>query len=357
MLPIRVTKLSKKFGATIAVDAVDLEIQPGELFTLLGPSGCGKTTLMRLLVGLDTPDAGHIYLGDVCIDAKPPHQRQMAMIFQNYAIFPHMTVAENVAYGLKAQRVAKSDVARRVAGALEWVQMSGYGPRRPDQLSGGQQQRVSLARALALQPSVVLMDEPLSNLDPPLRKAMRAEIRRLQKTFGLTTLYVTHDLEEALAISDRIAVMDQGRLLQVGPPTSLYRKPASCTVASFVGHCSFLSAELRDDYLHVGGNRFRWKIWPIDARHVIIGLRPEALHFKAVDQPDNEDEPVLIGTVEEAIFQGSYTTVQVRLSTEELVTALATNSSVTYRLGTTVALSFQTSEAILFDPETGKSLS
>ncbi|HWI62813.1 MAG TPA: ATP-binding cassette domain-containing protein, partial [Symbiobacteriaceae bacterium] len=235
MPAVRLEKVAKRFEDVTAVAGVSLDLEPGELFTLLGPSGCGKTTLLRLLAGLELPDAGAIFFGNNRVDQEPSYRRNIGMVFQNYAIFPHMSVADNVAYGLRARKLPEREVQERVAEALTQVEMADYGARRPDQLSGGQQQRVALARALATRPAVLLMDEPLSNLDARLRQSMRAEIRRLQKQVGITTIYVTHDQEEALAISDRIAVMEAGKILQVGSPVEIYRRPAHKAVAAFVG--------------------------------------------------------------------------------------------------------------------------
>ena len=232
---ISVEHLTKRFGPLAVVSEVGLSIQEGELFTLLGPSGCGKTTLLRLIAGFYGPDEGEIRFGDRVVNAVPPHERGIGMVFQNYALWPHMTVAGNVSYGLKLRKVSASDIAARVDGVLEKVKLGGLGERFPGQLSGGQQQRVALARALVLNPQILLLDEPLSNLDAKIRVQVRAEIRKLQKELGITTIYVTHDQEEALTLSDRIAVFNQGRVFQVGPPKALYERPANRFVADFIG--------------------------------------------------------------------------------------------------------------------------
>src|SRR5512139_2190929 len=209
-------KISKRFGPIRAVDDVSLTIEEGEFFTLLGPSGCGKTTLLRLVAGFYQPDAGEIRFGDRRVNEVPPHKRETGMVFQNYALFPHLSVFENVAYGLKARKVPQAEIRRRIGAILEGVQLAGLEDRAPSQLSGGQQQRVALARALVISPQILLMDEPLSNLDARLRVSMREEIRRIQKDLGITTIYVTHDQEEAMAISDRIAIFNTGQTQQIG---------------------------------------------------------------------------------------------------------------------------------------------
>jgi len=215
----------KKYGDFTALKGVSLEIKPGEFFTLLGPSGCGKTTLLRMIAGFNTVEGGSIYFDDKMINNLEAHKRDIGMVFQNYAIFPHLTVAENVAYGLKAKKVPKNEINKRVDNALDLVQIKDLKNRKPNELSGGQQQRVALARAFVIEPSVLLMDEPLSNLDAKLRVQMRTIIKKLQRRLGITTIYVTHDQEEALAISDRIAVMESGNIMQVGSPEEIYKKP------------------------------------------------------------------------------------------------------------------------------------
>ncbi len=242
---ISVENLTKRFGPQAAVSAVSLSIEEGEMFTLLGPSGCGKTTLLRLVAGFYTPDAGEICFGDRVVNEVPPHERGIGMVFQNYALWPHMTVSENVSYGLKLRKFSSSDIARRVAEVLKKVELTGLGDRYPGQLSGGQQQRVALARALVLNPQILLLDEPLSNLDAKIRVQVRAEIRKLQKELGITTIYVTHDQEEALAMSDRIAVFSHGKVSQVGPPKALYERPATRFVADFIGINNLVEGTVR----------------------------------------------------------------------------------------------------------------
>ena len=237
---IAIENLVKTFGAAKALDGVSLTVEPGELFFLLGPSGCGKTTLLRHVAGFYKPDSGRIRIGGEDVTDVPPHKRDTGMVFQSYALWPHMTLAENVAFGLEMRKVPKAEAARRVREALAAVKMEDKADRKPNQLSGGQQQRVALARALVVQPRCLLLDEPLSNLDAKLRLEMRTEIRRICKEAGLTAVYVTHDQKEALSIADRIAVMDAGRVEQVGSPPDVYRRPKSAFVASFIGETNFL---------------------------------------------------------------------------------------------------------------------
>jgi iron(III) transport system ATP-binding protein len=238
-------RLTKRYGGQAAVDAVDLAIGDGEFFTLLGPSGCGKTTLLRMAAGFVTPDQGDILFGGQVMNAVPPHRRETGMVFQNYALFPHLSVFENVAYGLKARAVPAGEIRARVAEMLASVHLEGLEGRLPGQLSGGQQQRVALARALVIRPRVLLMDEPLSNLDARLRVSMREEIRRTQKRLGITTVYVTHDQEEAMAVSDRIAILRGGRLQQAGRPADIYYAPANRFAAEFMGACNLVQVAVR----------------------------------------------------------------------------------------------------------------
>jgi iron(III) transport system ATP-binding protein len=234
-LPVTISDLTVRYGAVAAVDGVSLRIEAGEVFLLLGPSGCGKTTLLRAIAGFVEADAGTIHFAGDDVTRVPPHARNAGMVFQSFALWPHLSVFENVAFGLRERRVAKGEITERVEAALASTRLPGYGGRRVDELSGGEQQRVALARALVVRPRCLLLDEPLSNLDARLRHSMREEIRRLCKEHGLTTVYVTHDQKEALAVADRIGVMSKGRLLQVGLPAEVYRRPRSRAVASFLG--------------------------------------------------------------------------------------------------------------------------
>jgi len=242
---ISVHDITKRFGKNEVVGRSSFAIGEGELFTLLGPSGCGKTTLLRLIAGFYTPDEGEIRFDGARVNEVPPHERGIGMVFQNYALWPHMTVFDNVAYGLRLREVGRAEIGERVGAVLEKVRLAGLGARYPGQLSGGQQQRVALARALVLNPKILLLDEPLSNLDAKVRIQVRAEIRKLQKELGITTVYVTHDQEEALTLSDRIVVFNQGRVFQIGPPKELYERPRNRFVADFIGINNLLEGTVR----------------------------------------------------------------------------------------------------------------
>jgi len=242
---VQLESITKKFGQVIAVDHVSLEILAGEFFSILGPSGCGKTTLLRLIAGLETPDSGFIYLHNKLINSVPPYQRDVNMVFQNYALFPHMNVYENIAFGLKMRKMRKEKIDQRVSKALELVGLSGMDLRKTTQLSGGQQQRVALARALVNEPSVLLLDEPLGALDLKLRKQMQMELKSLQKQLGITFIYVTHDQEEALTMSDKIAVMSAGKIEQLGTPSQIYDKPKSEFVSNFIGISNLFEGDLK----------------------------------------------------------------------------------------------------------------
>ncbi len=243
---IQLKDMVKRFGTLEAVSHVSLDIQDGELFTLLGPSGCGKTTILRLIGGFHKPDHGEIYFGDREVSGIPPYERNIGMVFQNYALWPHMTIFDNVGYGLKIKKVSAKESAEKVNRALSLVNLTGLEKRYPGQLSGGQQQRVALARALVLNPDVLLLDEPLSNLDAKIRQQVRAEIRKLQKELAITAIYVTHDQEEALTLSDRIAVLDHGKIQQLGSPRDLYQRPENPFVADFIGINNLVDGQVKE---------------------------------------------------------------------------------------------------------------
>jgi iron(III) transport system ATP-binding protein len=243
-MKVQLSQVSKRFGSTTVVNGVSFEIQNGEMFFLLGPSGCGKTTVLRMVAGFYQPDGGEIRFDDRVVNVLPPNKRNTGMVFQNYALWPHMSVAENVAYGLDVRDVSAAEKDQRVEEALAIVQMTSYAERSPTQLSGGQQQRVALARALVIKPDILLLDEPLSNLDAKLRLEMRDEIKRIHRETGLTTLYVTHDQKEALSLADRIAIMNRGAIEQIGSPREIYRAPKSCFVAQFIGEMNFVTGTI-----------------------------------------------------------------------------------------------------------------
>jgi ABC-type Fe3+/spermidine/putrescine transport system ATPase subunit len=283
---VAIRKVVKKFGETKCLNQVSLEIQPHELFFLLGPSGSGKTTLLRLIAGFYHPDEGEIVFGDRSMQGVPPHQRNTGMVFQNYALWPHMTVAENVAYGLEVRSIKAAERKKRVAETLAIVQMEPFAARTPNQLSGGQQQRVALARALVIQPDVLLLDEPLSNLDAKLRLEMREEIRRIHAHTRITTLYVTHDQKEALSLADRIAVLREGDIEQIGGPREVYRSPANRFVADFMGETNWFTAQVQavspaEVSLKTECGLFRaaTNMRHAVGDHVWLGFRPEAVEI------------------------------------------------------------------------------
>ena len=305
----------KTYGDFKAVNGINLQINPGEFFTLLGPSGCGKTTLLRMIAGFNTVDGGEIRFDDKVINNVPAHKRDIGMVFQNYAIFPHLNVADNVAYGLKARHVPKEEIPPRVEEALKMVQIDQLKTRKPNELSGGQQQRVALARAFVIEPSVLLMDEPLSNLDAKLRVQMRTTIKKLQRRLGITTVYVTHDQEEALAISDRIAVMNQGNIMQIGSPEEIYRKPANPFVANFIGVSNFIDCTISSS-----GNTASVSLpgdytvaIPVSRDYngeAILSARPEQLFF---------DDKGIPGKINMSIFLGDFIQYEVELVTGQTI--------------------------------------
>jgi iron(III) transport system ATP-binding protein len=280
---LEIATLAKRFGTQVALDGVALTVGGGEFFALLGPSGCGKTTLLRCVAGFARPDGGHIICDGRRLDTLPAHARDIGMVFQNYAVFPHLSVFDNIAYGLEARRVPRPELRRRVEEALALVRLTALGRRMPGQLSGGEQQRVALARALVVRPRLLLMDEPLSNLDARLRVTMRGEIRRIQRELGITTLYVTHDQEEALAVADRLAVMQSGRIEQIGTPWELYTRPRTPFVARFVGLSNVLEGRVvgragRRITLDVGGWCINGESDLSDSRLLAV-FRPEAVRL------------------------------------------------------------------------------
>ena len=309
---VTLEKLDKRFNTVVAVDDVSLSIEPGEFITLLGPSGSGKTTTLMMIAGFEIPTAGEIYIDGTPIVTTPPHRRNIGMVFQNYALFPHMTVAENIAFPLKQRKVPKESIAKRVADVLDIVSLPGYEGRYPRQLSGGQQQRIALARAIVFNPRVLLMDEPLGALDKKLRENLQLEIRRLHQELGITFIYVTHDQEEALVMSDRIAVMNQGRIEQLGSPIDLYDRPNSRFVAEFIGESNFLEGTALDGGDHANpvrvGEEFISAVGREDVTSgmaVVLAVRPEKLSF-AEERPTEPLAPLnhLGATVREGTFIG-----------------------------------------------------
>jgi putative spermidine/putrescine transport system ATP-binding protein len=288
-IDVRLVELSKRYGEVVAVDRVDVEIASGEFFTLLGPSGSGKTTTLRLIAGFEEPDGGRVELGDRDVTGVPPYDREVNTVFQDYALFPHMTVAQNIEYGLRIRKLSKEERARRRDEALEMVRLAGYGTRKPSELSGGQRQRVALARAIVNRPRVLLLDEPLGALDLKLREQMQVELKGIQAAVGITFLYVTHDQDEALTMSDRIAVFNQGRVEQIGTPAEVYERPATPFVSGFVGTSNVLERD---------GRRFT--------------IRPEKVRVLGLE--DSRDGLVIErGVIRGVAYAGPVTRYQVEL--------------------------------------------
>jgi putative spermidine/putrescine transport system ATP-binding protein len=301
-LPVIIGNLSKHFGSVRALDDVSLSVERGEFVTLLGPSGSGKTTLLMTIAGFARPTAGSILIGDTEIVRLPPHRRDIGMVFQNYALFPHMTVAGNIGYPLRLRKRSKAEIVERVERVLDLVQLAGYGDRRVDELSGGQRQRVALARAIVFEPRILLMDEPLSALDKQLRERMQMEIRRLHDRLGTTTIAVTHDQREALTMSDRVAVLHQGRLMQFDTPRRLYERPANRFVAEFIGESSFLPVTVENGSARYCDQALVLRERPCATSGQLLLVRPEKLAFL-----HGRAEPTVnrfSGTVAEAVFQG-----------------------------------------------------
>ncbi|HEY1760136.1 MAG TPA: ABC transporter ATP-binding protein [Bryobacteraceae bacterium] len=307
--------VSKRFGAHAAVTGLDLDVHRGAFFSVLGPSGCGKTTTLRMIAGFETPDQGEILLNGSRIDALPPYRRNVNTVFQNYALFPHLTVRGNVEFGLR--RMGRAGIEEKVRTVLEQVRLGDKASRMPAQLSGGERQRVALARALALEPDVLLLDEPLSALDPQLRKQVRAELKDLQRRIGVTFLFITHDQEEALSMSDRIAVMNRGMVEQVGTPEEVYRRPKTRFVASFLGAMNW-----------IGG----------------VGVRPEALTISREANPQGR-RGVVVGSV----FLGSAVHVEARLDSGEICTAQVAHDAATLRAGEAVSIGWSAADELRFE--------
>ena len=307
MISIRIESLTKRFGDSIALHSLNLTVGPGEIFFLLGPSGCGKTTLLRSIAGFYPPDGGKIFFGDEDVTSLPPHRRNTGMMFQSYALWPHMTVAQNVAFGLEERRIARPEISQRVAAALDSVKMGEYAARKINQLSGGQQQRVALARAMVIRPRCLLLDEPLSNLDTKLRIEMRGEIRRICKEAGLTAIYVTHDQKEALSVGDRIAVMESGHIRQHGEPAEVYRQPATRFVADFMGETNFIEGSVlavadrvavRTALGDFSATAHGWQ--PQAAQKVTLSVRPETLRLSTTAAAVNS----IAGSIRERVYLG-----------------------------------------------------
>jgi putative spermidine/putrescine transport system ATP-binding protein len=312
-LPVAITGLNKRYGAVVPLDNITLSVCPGEFVTLLGPSGSGKTTLLMAIAGFTTPDSGSIRIADQEIVRQPPHKRNIGMVFQNYALFPHMTVGDNIAYPLRLRGMSKALAKEKVAETLKLMQLGGYEVRRIDQLSGGQRQRIALARAIIFEPRILLMDEPLSALDKQLREQMQIEIRRLHKQLGMTTIAVTHDQREALTMSDRVAVLRNGALQQFDTPRALYENPSNTFVAQFIGETSFLPVEMTGAGASFAGQPLKLaETPPATERPLRLLLRPEKVQLCQSGEADpatNRFEGILV----EAVFQGESFLATVRL--------------------------------------------
>ncbi|HET89593.1 MAG TPA: ABC transporter ATP-binding protein [Chloroflexi bacterium] len=329
---VQLNRVSKKFGSVVAVNDVSLSIADGEFFSLLGPSGCGKTTTLRLIAGFELPTRGEVYIGQDLQGETPPYRRPVNTVFQNYALFPHMTISRNVGFGLEMRKLPRDEIQRRVSEALDMVQLPGMGERKPSQLSGGQQQRVALARALVNQPKVLLLDEPLGALDLKLRKAMQLELKALQHRIGITFVYVTHDQEEALTMSDRIAVMNGGRVLQIGTPEEIYERPANRFVADFIGETNFLEGQVTagrpgeatvqvEDSLTIPVSADK----AVGKRDVVtVAIRPEKISLHA----EPPDDRAVAGVIEEVIYTGTDTRYLVRIGEQTIVTVRQQNVGV-----------------------------
>ena len=320
MTAILVDKVTKRFGSTVAVDQVSLQVKPGQLFFLLGPSGCGKTTILRILAGFLEPDQGRVFFDDQPMNGVAPRHRNAGMVFQNYALWPHRTVARNIAYGLEVRRMSRQEIARRVTQALKLVRLEGLADRRPSQLSGGQQQRVALARALVIEPRVLLLDEPLSNLDAQLRLEMREEIRRIHDETALTMVYVTHDQKEAMSLADQVALLRNGKVVQVGTPAELYSRPRCRFVATFLGDTNIIEGTVRatepDGMARVDTalGKFRGcATVPTQAgQQVYCSIRPEAVNLSQSSVTEGR-ENCFPGEVVSSSFLGETVLVSVRV--------------------------------------------
>ena len=338
--PVALEGVTKRFaGDVLAVDALDLEIEPGTLVTLLGPSGCGKTTTLRMIAGLERTSSGRILIDDNDVTRLPANHRDVTMVFQSYALFPHMNVFDNVAYGLRVAKVSGTELIRRVGEALEMVGMEGLEKRSSAALSGGQQQRVALARALVMEPRVLLFDEPLSNLDAKLRRRVRQDIRDLQQRLGITSVYVTHDQEEALAISDVIVVMRQGKVLQTGAPFELYTRPANRFVADFIGSATFLAGSFDGECVELGEYRFAHS-QEMNRGEVTVMVRPEAVRVVA-------EGAGLPATVKSVSYLGLATDVLFDTAAGELAATISGEGRPDLHKGDRVSVDFRTAGVYL----------
>jgi len=338
---VRLERVAKSFdGKTRVVDAVDLLVQPGEFFALLGPSGCGKTTSLRMIAGFEEPDEGRIVVGGEDVTHVPVHARDMGMIFQSYALFPHRTVAENVAFGLRMRGLKPAEIKARVGQALRQVALEGYDDRRPAQLSGGQQQRVALARAIVIRPRVLLCDEPLAALDRKLRQSMQFELKSLQRELGVTTIFVTHDQEEAMTISDRIAVMNAGRIEQIGSPRDVYNRPRTRFVADFIGDINLFEGEWREGVFVANGKAFPAPV-AVPPGRATIAIRPERVRLSQAIQT------ALKGRVETRVFISGQLTYRVLLDNGVPIVAKVPQAAVDFAIGADVGVDWSPNDVVV----------
>ena len=349
-ITINIEHAKKAYGKNVVIEDLSAQVKPGEFFTLLGPSGCGKTTLLRMIAGFNTIEGGEIKFDDKIINNLPAHKRNIGMVFQNYAIFPHMSTKENIAFGLKERKIKEPELSRRVNEVMEMVQITEFADRMPANMSGGQQQRIALARSIVINPDVLLFDEPLSNLDAKLRVEMRGIIRHVQQQAKITTIYVTHDQEEALAISDRIAVMNKGEIQQIDEPVKIYRKPINLFVATFMGQTNILDVDIESQNVSITGTNVRYHFDRIRKDNKVtkgkLVVRPNDFTFS---------ENGISGTVIDRVFFGTITTYTVKTNIGELIVTRDVNENMK-EIGENVHLVLPTEVVNVFDAN-GKNMS
>ncbi len=343
---IEIRNATKRYGEVTVIENLSLLVKKGELFTLLGPSGCGKTTLLRMIAGFNTIEGGTFHFDELCINNLSPSKRNIGMVFQNYAIFPHLSVFDNVAFGLKNRKLPKTEIKDRTDEILNTMQISSFAKRMPENLSGGQQQRVALARAIVINPNVLLMDEPLSNLDAKLRIEMRSAIRNIQRKFGITTVYVTHDQEEAMSISDRIAVMKDGVIQQIGEPQLIYLRPSNVFVATFIGRTNLVKGKLKDGVISVGNHEIKLSNKSNTEQDIIVSIRPEEFEVSETGS--------IKGRVVDSVFLGLHTHYRVEIDGfGEVDLVDESNLKKTYKPEDRLNISIKDDKINIFD-ETGQ---
>ena len=345
---VELENIVKKYGRVVAVDGVSLEVEKNTFFSILGPSGCGKTTILRMIAGLEIPDAGFVKMDGSIVNNVPPEKRGVGLVFQGTAVFPHMNVFNNIAYGLKMRKVPKHEVEERVRSVMRLVNLPPevYGTRRVDQLSGGERQRVEIARSLVLEPKVLLLDEPLGPLDFKIRQKMQAELKRLQKTTATTFIYVTHDQTEALSLSDKIAVMRGGKVVQVGTPEEIYNQPSDKFVADFIGESNLLEGRVDKEYFYVEGLppiALNGRVVP--SGKVVMAIRPERIEMLGAEKMENHVKGIIV----DKTYQGVYTVFRVQLCKELVFTVYVTRPDVAGRfaVGDSVVIGWRSSDCVL----------